>query len=141
MDDDKVFVFTYGTLKRDFHNHFYIENDEFIGTASTKEAVYSMVQLGSHAIVGRCCPGVKLNGSSFISGEVYAVNKTRIPSLDQLEEEGTRYKKQLIPLTMDCSSVSEAWIYIHIDDTETILDSTNQISFSNESNTFTWILP
>lgn len=72
-----MLIFVYGTLKKGFHNHRYLNNSTLLGKAKTKQ-VYTMTTNGSFPIVQR-------GGNTVISGEVYKVAPEDIRGIFALE--------------------------------------------------------
>lgn len=138
---DKHLVFTYGTLKQGFHNHHCLQGAILKASAiKTKYPNYSMVALFSRSQVGKLAPGVqKREIGSFIEGEIYEVSPSMLENLDILEENGSRYQRDLTTI----SNGTEAWLYFHtfLEEPTADLSETNQISFDHDSNCYNWILP
>jgi gamma-glutamylaminecyclotransferase len=87
-------VFVYGTLKRGFRNHQYVENARFVGEAYTVTH-YCMLD-------GRF-PVLRDSGSDRmpISGEVYDVDAQTLIKLDDLESVASgMYDRMEIDVTM-----------------------------------------
>lgn len=101
-------VFVYGTLKQGNRTrgmqHFGGEA-EFLGTAETSEAKYSMYDLGAF-------PAVVLGGEHKISGEVFEVDDVVLGVLDQIEGYPDFYNRTEVDTTL-----GKAFIY-HIKDIE-----------------------
>jgi len=70
-------VFVYGTLKKGFGNHRWLDGAGFVGKAKTS-SIFSMINLGYY-------PGVLLHGETSITGELYLIDKTIEDRLDDLE--------------------------------------------------------
>ena len=70
-------IFAYGTLKKGYHNHYLLENSEYLGEHVTEEQ-YTMYSAGGFPIVER-------EGSNSIPGEVYRVDDTTLSRLNRLE--------------------------------------------------------
>ena len=133
-------VFVYGTLKQGFHNHHLLNDIKPLTCTKTKFAKYNMVGLYSRSHKGKLAPGIhKCENGSFILGEVYSVSPSLLDKLDILEENGTRYIRELTEL----DSGHVAWLYFHtlLDETTADVSEANQISFDNKNNCYTWILP
>jgi gamma-glutamylcyclotransferase (GGCT)/AIG2-like uncharacterized protein YtfP len=82
-----MYVFVYGSLKKNFHNNDLLSNAEFIGNGVT-DSKYFMINLGNF-------PGV-ISGFSKISGEVYKINFEILQDLDILEGNGDFYQRHEI---------------------------------------------
>jgi gamma-glutamylcyclotransferase (GGCT)/AIG2-like uncharacterized protein YtfP len=88
MEIKKIFV--YGTLLKGEHNHYLLENAEFLFYGKTKKE-YTLYGLGSF-------PGMVEGGRYSISGEVYAVKPSELQHLDALEEHPDWYVRKEIVL-------------------------------------------
>ena len=85
-------IFAYGSLKRGFYNHHILVEGEFLGKAQTKER-FSMVSFGTYPAA------IKIDGNGFyLLGELYRVTGKALKELDDLEGEGSFYKRELIEL-------------------------------------------
>lgn len=89
-------VFVYGTLKRYQCNHYYLMNAELLGEFITPPE-YTMYDLGAF-------PGVSLNGTDRIMGEVYEVEDLK--PIDRLEGYPTLYNRTEI-----YTPFGKAWMY------------------------------
>lgn len=92
------YIFTYGTLKRGYRNHKYIEKAKFISDASI-EGFY-MFDLGRY-------PGI-YEGAGIIYGEIYEIDDEMLKEMDLLEEEGSLYIRKSIRV-----NDLDAWIYVY----------------------------
>ncbi|WP_340818470.1 gamma-glutamylcyclotransferase family protein [Methanolobus sp. WCC4] len=77
-----MYIFVYGTLKKDSTNHYLLNGSEFICSTGTKES-YTMLDMGQF-------PGVLKDElpeghSASIQGEVYDVNEQTLGKLDTYE--------------------------------------------------------
>lgn len=81
-----MLVFTYGTLKRGYHNHSLLEGSRFIGNARTRKT-YAMVEAGFPVLLGPTLWGYP------VEGEVYEVDKATMADLDRLEGVGRMYDR------------------------------------------------
>lgn len=102
----KKLIAVYGSLRKGFHNHYIIENANFLGEFKT-EPIYSLYGLGGF-------PGLKEKGTTSVTMEVYEVNETEASRVDMLEgyEEGrnnTFYDKKTIN-----TPYGEASTYIYV---------------------------
>lgn len=98
-------VFVYGTLRRGFHNHHYLEDLPYLGAASTTIEKYEMRDAagGSFPVVfeRKMKDGKRKNPvAGRIIGEVYAVDPRTMLSLDRLEDNGRMYHR------------TEQWIFL-----------------------------
>ncbi len=92
-------VFVYGTLKKGFHNAFYLQDARFLGEFTT-DPVYSMYNFGTY-------PAVSELGKTAIAGEVYEISESLLESIDRLEWYPEFYQRVMIQ-----TSFGEAWMYV-----------------------------
>lgn len=104
---DSYVVFVYGSLKRGFGNHRFLEGTEFLGAASTSNYVYRMHSLGPF-------PAVVENGDYAVSGELYKVDGVTMERLDMLEGNGSLYTRKLVSVRTTENEVVDAWIYLYL---------------------------
>ncbi len=86
-----MYIFAYGTLKQSFHNHYLLENAEFICEATTKEK-YPMVNTEGYFPYLLNQKGVGHN----IQGEVYRIDDAILTMLDVLEGYPEHYTRETI---------------------------------------------
>ncbi len=92
-------LFVYGTLKKSFHNAYYLEDARFLGEFVTGPA-YSMYDFGGY-------PAVSENGKTAIAGEVYDISEKLLTSIDLLEWYPDFYQRVMIE-----TSFGGAWMYV-----------------------------
>lgn len=106
-------VFVYGTLKRGFGNHSYLNGSEFLGIGVLRDSRMELVSLGF-------CPAVvkvheeKGNG---VAGELYSVNHKTLRRLDALEGNGFLYAREQFEVDYYChktetTKAAVAWVYV-----------------------------
>lgn len=95
-------VFVYGSLKRGFHNHHFLENSEFLGEIDIV-GPFAMANLGSF-------PGLFLvkDRYNIVSGELYKVDEETFKRLDRLEGWPNFYDRVQIRLD---NNEDWAWVY------------------------------
>jgi gamma-glutamylcyclotransferase (GGCT)/AIG2-like uncharacterized protein YtfP len=101
-------IFVYGTLKRGGSNHVLLAGQKFIATAHT-QPLYRLYALSGF-------PGLveaPQNGLS-IEGEIWEVDATRLPALDELEDiaHGMYKRVPILLLPPDDTLVVEGYIYL-----------------------------
>lgn len=74
---EKILVAVYGTLKRGYRNHGLLQCTEFLGV--DKLTQICLYDIGPY-------PGARMEDSSGIAVEVYAINSLHLAQLDVLEE-------------------------------------------------------
>ena len=86
-----MYIFVYGTLKEGYHNHYLLENAEFICEAITKEK-YPMVNIeGDFPYLLN-----KQGQGHNIQGEVYRIDDAILVMLDVLEGYPEHYTRESI---------------------------------------------
>ena len=103
----KILVAVYGSLRKGLGNHRLLENAKYLGDFET-EPIFSLYSLGSF-------PGLKKEGTTSVTMEVYEVTPIEANRIDQLEgyvpgRESTFYDK--IPIE---TPYGEASVYIYVD--------------------------
>lgn len=99
-------VFVYGTLKRGFRNHRFLESANYLGEAYTI-AEYRMLD-GRFPVLRDAGPDLKPVG-----GEVYDVDNHTLSKLDDLESvESGMYERTETDIVFSDGRASQAFIYI-----------------------------
>ena len=115
------YIFVYGTLLTEERNHYLLENSILIGNGYIKD--YFMFNVGTY-------PGIQKSkyNNKIVLGEVYKVNDETMVLLDELEEVGYLYKKELVPVYLDNDEIVNSYVY------EYILKNYEENSIVNEYN-------
>jgi len=103
------YLFVYGTLKRGGRNARLLETAEYIGPAKTERRFRLLDCREYPALVE--FPAEPLE----IRGEVYRIDATDLPPLDELEDEGTLYRRTTLPIVLFSDSATQplvAWTYL-----------------------------
>ena len=118
-------LFVYGTLKKSFHNHYILKDQELVGEAETCNK-YIMLSKGipyvyesSKAYCGEVGYTQKVVQGSCIKGEFYKVDDEALARIDQLEGHPRWYCRKQINVCVDIcnhmgihtSRITQAWIY------------------------------
>ena len=99
-------IFTYGTLKKNYRNHKFLESSEFLGNAETAEQ-FSMRETEYNY------PAVIETSKEFnISGELYRCSDETLKKLDKLEGTPYLFYRKHIPIIFN-AGVIYAWIYFY----------------------------
>ena len=86
----KKMIFVYGTLKRGFYNHHYLEQERFVGEAIT---------LHRYALYKNRIPYLQPSPPiSHVHGEVYEVSPETLRVIDVLEAHPYFYKRMKAPV-------------------------------------------
>jgi gamma-glutamylaminecyclotransferase len=97
-------VFVYGTLRRGFCNHFYLDKARFLGPATTRDG-HAMYLYGGIPYLLRRASGPR------IVGELYRMDAGILAGLDRLEEHPRVYRRELAPVILADGREGAAWIY------------------------------
>lgn len=124
-------VFTYGSLKKGYHNHFFLERAHLLQEAVTSDAAYQM-----HATDG-LFPLV-VSGDKKIAGELYVMDDATLAELDRLETNGIAYNRIQIKL----SGVDAfAWMYMFNEDLPLLPADGVEFLVGEEKGVQTWLRP
>jgi len=105
-------VFVYGSLKQGYGNHTLLETSELVSEGKTVDDDYTMLSLGGF-------PGVLLQGTTRILGEVYEVTDEVFQRLDRLEGFPSFYNRKEIEVEQEHGDVVSAWMYFLNEDEDT----------------------
>jgi len=109
-------VFVYGTLKKGYQNHHVIKDSIFMGTGRTLEK-YAMYQKDYPYVV-------KEEAESFIYGEVYSVDDTKLALLDHLERHPEWYYRNQVDVILDGDArIIPVWLYFNDAPEGTLVES------------------
>jgi gamma-glutamylcyclotransferase (GGCT)/AIG2-like uncharacterized protein YtfP len=97
-------IFVYGSLKRGFRNHHFLETSRFIGTGTTHRD-FDLLDLGYF-------PAAIRPGAFAIRGELFGVDRHTLAVLDRLEGNGVFYQREQHPVIIDETGLVSAWIYL-----------------------------
>ena len=109
------YVFVYGTLKKGYRLHQYLQKSTFIGEGILENHI--MYVLGWY-------PGVVKSKSGSVLGEVYQIDQPTLDILDDVEANGILFQRKPEIITLieaypqhikkTCSI--EAWVYKYLGD-------------------------
>ena len=99
-------LFVYGTLKKGFYNHFYLEKSKYLGRAKTlnKYALYLKGFIPFVTKSPKVCQ---------IKGELYLVDDKTLSEVDLLEGHPDEYFREKVPIVKEDGEVVEAWMYFY----------------------------
>ena len=98
-------LFVYGTLKRNFHNHYLLEKAEYLGTGHTKYK-FALYVNGIPFVI-------KTEQVSQIHGELYEINDKTLKQLDMLEGHPDWYFREQIDIVSASGQTINAWLYFY----------------------------
>ncbi len=98
---DRTLVAVYGSLKRDFYNHYLLETATFMATGQVDG--FEMFSLGSYPMV--------VPGNGQISVELFEVDFATFADLDRLEGFPSFYGRQVVTVQTPHCPI-EAWMYV-----------------------------
>lgn len=104
--EKREIVFVYGSLKKGFGNHGFVEDQDYLGYAKSASRDYAMISLGAFPAVCRYPNGTK------VAGELYSVDAPTMVALDRLEGNGNLYRRYQEDFINDKGETVKAWIYI-----------------------------
>ena len=103
----EIYIFTYGTLKRDFPNNYFLDNAIFISKAITCDN-YQMYPCNNKSFPFL----IKSEKIQQIKGEVFKINsKELLNELDYLEGYPNLYLREFIKVKLEDDSIVEALVY------------------------------
>lgn len=100
-------VFTYGTLKKGFSNHRLLENQNFLGKASTIGNLFELYENGRFPMV------VGVERGKNIDGELYEIDDECLATLDWLEGVPHHYNRKTITVKKEDDTEVNAIIYVY----------------------------
>lgn len=112
--NDKSYIFVYGTARKGFHNHHYLEGAQYIGRAHTKE---------KYALYADTLPYLVKDPVCQVKGELYEVDDTILTRIDILEGEPEFYMRLLDTVITDDENEHQAYIYFYPRKTGTLIPS------------------
>lgn len=98
------FVAVYGSLKKGFYNHYFLENASFVSEG--KVYGFSMYDCGPYPMIARTMK----KGNGTVAVEVYAIDDNILQSLDRLEGCPNFYKRSYVTVETEGHPV-RSWIY------------------------------
>ncbi len=100
-------LFVYGTLKRGYNNHVFLEGAEFVGDARTRR---------EFSMTGTAYPFVHERPALYpIAGEVFRVSDATLDRIDELEDHPVEYVRREV--AVECAGRDEtAWMYVAPED-------------------------
>jgi gamma-glutamylaminecyclotransferase len=101
---EKYLIFVYGTLKKGFSNHYFLDGAHFVDYAVTKE---------KYALYVSYIPYLSKDEKiSKIYGEVYKVDFDMLKRVDMLEEHPDWYKREVVDVyLLNKNKLVKSWIY------------------------------
>ncbi len=121
MPTRDTLVFIYGTLRKGYWNHVYVENADALGFAKTIESDFIM-RAHSYPFVCRAKADNKQIATK-ITGELYAVSDYELKKLDVLEGYPRFYDREQILITTNAGENYTAWMYINNNGSGDVVES------------------
>lgn len=112
------YLFVYGTLRKGFHNHYFLENDnvKFIGSGETIDKFAMCVKTSSIFLNRKyniSIPFVTRSPSiSTIKGELYLVPNMLLKAIDILEGHPFFYEREKVIVKVN-DKLYNAWMYFY----------------------------
>jgi gamma-glutamylcyclotransferase (GGCT)/AIG2-like uncharacterized protein YtfP len=102
-------LFVYGTLKKGFDNHHYLNGADYLGTGTVQG--YQLLDLGEYP---GCFPGDRI-----LPVEIYRISAEMLSEIDRLEEVPDLYHRKRVT----AEGGEEGWIYILNGDPDSLKSS------------------
>ncbi|WP_158279270.1 gamma-glutamylcyclotransferase family protein [Azospirillum humicireducens] len=99
-------LFVYGSLRRGFHNHSYLQGTRFFGEGRTRPE-FDLVDLGDF-------PAMVRPGRFHVQGEIYQVNRRTLDEVDLVEGNGIFYER-IAEMIFTRTGEVECWLYVLIE--------------------------
>lgn len=124
---DKSHLFVYGTARKGFHNHHYLDGARYIGRARTKE---------NYALYADTIPYLVKDPVCQVKGELYEVGDAILTRMDILEGEPDFYFRLLDTVILDDPTGNgkehPAYIYFFPRKTGTLIPSGDYADYKEE---------
>lgn len=104
--NDGGMLFVYGSLKRGFHNHSYLQGARFFGEGRTRPE-FDLVDLDEF-------PAMVRPGRFHVHGEIYQVNRRIRDDIDLVEGNGIFYER-IAETIFTSNGEVECWLYVLIE--------------------------
>ena len=99
-------LFVYGTLKRGFRLHSFLKKARYLGEATLSG--FKMYDLGWYPAI--------VPGKGCVQGELYEVDWKTLLLIDEVEEEGEEYRRELLEVELEDGRRLEAFVYVYLGD-------------------------
>lgn len=99
-------IFVYGTLKKGFSNHWYLEKSKYLGIGKTIPK-YQMYPSKNYFFPFL----LKSEPNNNIVGEVYEIDEKTLIELNILEDFPNMYLRELIDVEFEDGNIIKAYIY------------------------------
>ena len=99
-----VKVFVYGTLMQNRSNHHFLHHQTFLNRAVVNDIALYNVTL--------YYPGAVHKANRKICGEIYIVDEKTLKSLDELEDNGNLYRREIFSAVLENGETVDAWVYL-----------------------------
>lgn len=110
---DKIYLFTYGTMRREYRNHHYLEKGIFLGKArSVQKFIIKQIVTAEYP------EGYPMSFPSDdeqaipLHGEIYEIDESMLMAIDKLEDYPHEYNRILTAFTLENGAQVNALIYI-----------------------------
>lgn len=129
MTTEQHLIFVYGTLRKGYWNHKFIENSTFLGKGYTVSDKFVMRAV-SYPFVSDAV-GNDIRNSTKIFGELYAVTDAVFKDLDRLEGYPRFYDRRQVEVEIRGNGTEVAWMYINNKPSGRIIASGNYEEFKS----------
>lgn len=112
-----MLLFTYGTLRRGFRNHHFLENAKFIATAISIEKIDTVLRTTPDYPEGYPVAFIsKSPKAQNLSGEIFEIDEITLSRIDKLEDYPHEYDRVSLQFECEDNITRSALIYIGKDD-------------------------
>jgi gamma-glutamylaminecyclotransferase len=108
---NQIYVFVYGTLRKNQPNHKFLFSAEYIGTFISLQQ-FQMVSYRDFNFPYLLEDYITNKSLTNITGEIYKVNQKTLQQLDILEFHPKIYERKFHKFINDKNQIMEAWVYI-----------------------------
>lgn len=108
-----MLLFTYGTLRRGYRNHHYLENARFVAQAKSNTRFSLHIKKTTEYPEGYpFAQPSQENDAVNLKGEIYEIDEDILKAIDILEDYPHEYTRIELPFECDDGTLRNALIYI-----------------------------
>lgn len=119
----KIWIATYGTLKKGYNNYvLHLTNSTYIGRGTTQDKYPLIIKDMPYLIE-------EVGAGHQIEVDIFTIDQQVLERLDELEDHPNWYRRKEIPINLN-GKIYSCWLYFNI--TESISDNTLHNSYIQE---------
>lgn len=119
----KIWIATYGTLKKGYNNYeLHLTNSTYIGSGTTQDKYPLIIKDMPYLIE-------EVGAGHQIEVDIFTIDQQVLERLDELEDHPNWYRRKEIPINLN-GKIYSCWLYFNI--TESISDNTLHNSYIQE---------